>query len=208
MHNPHKFGVGIMGYRILKIDHLYEVYRRVVARESKSAIAIHTGWDRKMIGKYIRILSEQSLLPAESPVTREEFQKPASDVANQPRVKSPPARDQHIDHLDEQRELIAPSKDEIEKTEKPMRPKSAYRVILRRQNLSIEYSSFKRFARDNGLMVVAKKMYIRIELPPGRWVQLNYGTMGLMAVDGRNRTIYAFCAILAHSRKPFVQLVT
>lgn len=197
-----------MGYRMLKIDHLYEVYRRVIAGESKSAIAIHTGWDRKTIGKYIRILAERSLLPAELAVSREAFQKRAGDLADQPREKSTPARDQLIDHLDELRELIAPSKDENGKTEKPMRPKSAYRVILRRHNLSIGYSSFKRFARDHGLMEVAKKTYIRIELPPGREVQLDYGTMGLLAVDGRNRTIYAFCAILAHSRKPFVQLVT
>jgi hypothetical protein len=34
-----------MGYRMLKIDHLYEVYRRVVAGESKRSIAIQTGWD-------------------------------------------------------------------------------------------------------------------------------------------------------------------
>ena len=197
-----------MGYRMLAIEHLYEVYRRVVAGESKSGISVHTGWDRKTIGKYIKTLSQRSLLPAESPLGREEFQKRAGDLADQPREKSTPARDQLLGHLDELRDLIAPSKDENGKSEKPMRPKSAYRVILRRHNLSVGYSSFKRFARDHGLMDVAKKRYIRIELPPGREVQLDYGTMGLMSVDGRNRTIYAFCAILAHSRKPFVQLVT
>lgn len=197
-----------MGYRMLKIDHLYEVYRRVVAGESKRAISIQTGWDRKTIWKYVGVLTERALLPAETPLAREEFQKRAGDLADQPREKSTPARDQLIDHLDELRDLIAPSKDKNGKSEKPMRPKSAYRVILRRHNLSIGYSSFKRFARNHGLMDVAKKTYIRIELPPGREVQLDYGTMGLMTVDGRNRTIYAFCAILAHSRKPFVQLVT
>jgi transposase len=197
-----------MGYRMLKIDHLYEVYRRVVAGESKRSIANQTGWDRKTIGKYVGILTERALLPTDEPIAREEFQSRAVDLADQPREKSTPARDQLLDHLDELRDLIAPPKDENGRTEKPMRAKSAYRVILRRHNLSIGYSSFKRFARSHGLMDVAKKTYIRIELPPGREIQLDYGSMGLMAVDGQNRTIYAFCAILAHSRKPFVQLVT
>jgi transposase len=197
-----------MGYRMLRIDHLYEVYRRVVAGESKRSIANQTGWDRKTIGKYVGILTERALLPTDEPIAREEFQSRAVDLADQPREKSTPARDQLLDHLDELRDLIAPPKDENGRTEKPMRAKSAYRVILRRHNLSIGYSSFKRFARSHGLMDVAKKTYIRIELPPGREIQLDYGSMGLMAVDGQNRTIYAFCAILAHSRKPFVQLVT
>jgi hypothetical protein len=52
-----------MGYRMLKIDHLYEVYRRVVAGESKRSIANQTGWDRKTIGKYVGILTERALLP-------------------------------------------------------------------------------------------------------------------------------------------------
>lgn len=197
-----------MGYRMLKIDHLYEVYRRVVAGESKRSISIQTGWDRKTIGKYVGILTKRALLPADAPLAREEFQTRAADLADQPREKSTPARDQLIDHLDELRDLIAPPKDESGRSQKPMRAKSAYRVILRRHNLAIGYTSFKRFARDHGLMDVTKKTYIRIELPPGREVQLDYGTMGTMAVDGRNRTIYAFCGILAHSRKPFVQLVT
>lgn len=197
-----------MGYRMLKIDHLYEVYRRVVAGESKSAISLQTGWDRKTIGKYVKALTERSLLPCETALSRDEFCERAGDLADQPREKSTPARDQLIHHLDEIRDLIAPVKDENGRSEKPMRPKSAYRVIVRRHRLSIGYSSFKRFARENGLMNAAKKTYIRIELPPDREIQLDYGRMGLMSIDGQNRTIYAFCAILAHSRKPFVQLVT
>ncbi len=47
-----------MGYRMLKIDHLYEVYRRVITGESKSSISIQTGWDRKTIGKYVGVLTE------------------------------------------------------------------------------------------------------------------------------------------------------
>src|SRR6056297_3944376 len=197
-----------MGYRMLKIAHLYEVYRRVVAGESKRSISIQTGWDRKTIGKYVGILTKRALLPANTPLAREEFQTRAANLADQPREKSTPARDQLIDHLDELSDLIAPPKDERGRSEKPIRAKSAYRVILRRHNLCIGYTSFKRFARDHGLMDVANKTYIRIELPPGREIQLDYGSMGLMTVDGRNRAIYAFCGILAHSRKPFVQLVT
>jgi transposase len=196
-----------MGYRMLKIDHLYEVYRRVVAGESKSAIALQTGWDRKTIGKYIKVLTERSLLPCDKTLPRDEFYERAGDLADQPREKSTPARDQLIDHLDELRDLIAPSKNENGRSEKPMRPKSAYRVIVRRHGLSIGYSSFKRFARDHGLMIAARKLYTRIELPPGREIQLDYGKMGVMSVNGQNRTIWAFCGILTHSRKPFVQLV-
>ncbi len=197
-----------MGYRMLKIDHLYEVYRRVVAGGSKTAISLQTGWDRKTIGKYIKLLTERSLLSSETALTRDEFYQRAGDLADRPREKTTPAREQLSNHLDELRELIAPSKDENGRSEKPMRAKSAYRVIVRRHGLTIGYSSFKRFARENGLMVAAKKLYTRIELPPGREIQLDYGRMDVMAVSGENRTIYAFCAILAHSRKPFVQLVT
>lgn len=196
-----------MGYRMLKIDHLYEIYRRVVSGESKSAIALHTGWDRKTIGKYVKVLTERSLLPCETALPRDEFYERAGDLADQPRDTSTPARDQLIDHLDELRDLIAPSKNENGRSEKPMRPKSAYRVIIRRHGLSIGYSSFKRFARDHGLMIAARKLYTRIELPPGREMQLDYGKMGVMSVNGQNRTIWAFCGILTHSRKPYVQLV-
>ena len=137
-----------MGYRMLKIDHLYEVYRRVVAGESKRSISIQTGWDRKTIGKYVGILTKRALLPANTPLAREEFQTRAANLADQPREKSTPARDQLIDHLDELSDLIAPPKDERGRSQKPMRAKSAYRVILRRHNLSIGYTSFKRFEVD------------------------------------------------------------
>ena len=56
-----------MGYRMLKIDHLYEVYRRVVAGESNQLISIQTGWDRKTIRKYVGILKERALLAVEVP---------------------------------------------------------------------------------------------------------------------------------------------
>jgi len=193
---------------MLKIGHLYEVYRRVVAGETRSAISLQTGWDRKTIGKCVKVLTDRSLLPSETALARDEFSRQAGDLADQPREKSTPARDQLIDHLDELRDLIAPPKDENGRSEKPMRPKSAYRVIVRRHGLSIGYSSFKRFARDHGLMIAARKLYTRIELPPGREIQLDYGKMGVMSVNAQNRTIWAFCAILTHSRKPFVQLVT
>ena len=96
-----------MGYRMLEIDHLYEVYRRVVAGESKRALP------------------------------RDEFCKRAGDLADRPREKSTPSRDQLMRHLNEIRDLIAPAKDENERAEKPMRPKSAYRVIVWRHGLSI-----------------------------------------------------------------------
>lgn len=195
-----------MGYRMLTFNHLYEVYRRTVAGEPLASVASHTGWDRKTVRKYTGLLAERSLLPAEEPVTREQFRLIAADLADQPRESSTPSRDQLIAHVEEIRGLINPPDDASARER--MRAKSAFRVVAQRHNLSVSYASFKRFAREQGLMNEARESVIRIELPPGREIQLDYGKMGLWPVDGRNRTIYAFCAVLSSSRKPFVQMVT
>ncbi|TFH35369.1 MAG: transposase, partial [Dehalococcoidia bacterium] len=46
-------------------------------------------------------------------------------------------------------------------------------------------------------------------MPPGLETQLDYGKMGLHFNEllGKNRTVWAFCGVLSHSRLPFIQFV-
>ncbi len=53
------------------------------------------------------------------------------------------------------------------------------------------------------------RQMIRIELPAGLEMQIDFDKVGLIddPVTGRNRVVFAFCGLLSHSRLPLIQFV-
>jgi len=88
----------------------------------------------------------------------------------------------------------------------PVKPKTAFKIIKAKYNVETSYETFKRFAREKKLSQAKPKLMIRIELPPGREVQMDYGKVGILhdPIAKRNRVVYAFAGILSYSRKLFL----
>lgn len=82
-------------------------------------------------------------------------------------------------------------------------------MVNRKDDLEISYTTFKRFAREEGLSRAERRQMIRIELPPGRETQIDYGRAGTLGdrLTGRTRVVSGVCAQLSHSRLPFIQFV-
>jgi hypothetical protein len=97
----------------------------------------------------------------------------------------------------------------IQDKQEPVKPKTAYEILRRKYALRVSYESFKLFVRSRDLAVKPWKQTYRIELPPGRETQIDYGKVGLHEdpACGRNRVVWGFCTTLAHSRFPFIQYV-
>jgi len=90
-----------------------------------------------------------------------------------------------------------------------MKPKTAWEVISRKYELQgkTSYESFKRFVRLDPILTVPLKAVPRLETEPGQEVQIDYGKVGIKDVNGRSRTIYAYCGLLSASRLPYIEFV-
>jgi transposase len=185
----------------MTIDDLYNLFRRWRAGHSLSKIAGAAGCDRKTVRQYIRRFVEAGISDkdprADKGVLYPVFEKilPVTERAR-------PARRQLERFEDELRQLIQDPKE-------PLKAKTAYQFLKRKYELQASYESFKGFVREKGLAQARKKRVARIELPPGRETQIDYGKMGLLfdRLCGRNRVVWAFCASLSHCRHPFFQYV-
>jgi transposase len=187
-----------MAYRRMEPEKLYEILRRRRDGQHVSEIARQTEVDRKTVREYLRQFDAAGWLGPASP-TRESFLAAFATLQIQ-RDRSRPASGRLTPYIDEIRALVSGPE--------PVKPKTAYRIIKRKYNLNVSYATFKRFYRTHGIRPPARSI-IRIELPPGKELQMDYGQVGrwLDPLTGRQRVVYAFCGVLAHCRLPFVQFV-
>jgi transposase len=181
---------------------LWEIYRRAAAGQSVSEIAREQGWDRKTVREYLKGLKASGLGAGAPAVSKERFNEIADTLLIESPARASPVRDRLGEHAEELRELINRDKE-------PLKPKSAYLVIVGKYEVEASYETFKRFARERGLARKEPRRMIRIELPPGKETQLDYGQVGslLDPVKGAQRRVWAFCGILAHSRLPYIEFV-
>ena len=185
-----------MGYRQMNEQKLYSIYRRRRAGMSISEISKQEGADRKTISDYLHRLAGAGMGLDGPPPSREAFHE-ACEGLLRVRKKSRPIFEELEPYEEELYVLLR----------QPMKAKTAFRVIRDKHELNVSYETFKRFCRERDLNRTEKRNIIRIELPPGRETQMDYGSMGLLPVKGmkRGRKVHAFIGTLAHSRLPFVQ---
>lgn len=191
-----------MGYRSMDKRALWELCRRWRGRQSLSRIAEGEGRDRKTVRKYLRRLAAAGFDPAAPAVERERFNLLAETLL--------PARARQrgsgwgllAEHEEELRQLI-------NRAVEPLKPKTAFLVVNSKYELEASYETFKRFARAKGLSRRERRRMIRIELPPGKETQLDYGHVGSLRdpTSEKMRRVWAFCGVLTHSRLPYFEFV-
>lgn len=92
--------------------------------------------------------------------------------------------------------------------DKDMTAKQAWRLIREEHDLRIGYTTVKSYVRTH-IRKVSKALTVRVETPPGRQAQVDFGYVGLMfdPQTGRRRKAWAFIMVLSHSRHRFVRFV-
>ena len=193
-----------MGYKRITPMDVYEIYRRWHNGQSKRSISRTLGLDRKTISKLIRKVEAKGItLDAPLP-PKEQFLTLIQD--------SFPARKGSA----KAQQILQPYLTEVvnlvDDKNNPLKPKSAFEVICQRHNLidKVSYSSFKRFVQTNNICIATKSnITCRIEVPPGREIQVDYARMGLLfdSLEQRKRVVYAFIGTLSYSRHKYVEFV-
>lgn len=191
-----------MGFKRVGAMDAYEVIRRWHDNQKVTHIGKVTDFSRKTVRKYIAI-GKQIGLSREKPLPlKEELLEKIGECLNEQNKKPAPAQALLKKYLDEIRGLINNSA-------YPLKPKIAFEVICEKHDLKndVSYSSFKRFIIANDVTINPQKTTCRIEVEPGKEVQIDYGYMGLMHDPelGRKRKVYAFIATLSHSRHQYVE---
>jgi len=191
-----------MGYKRMTKEAIYEILRRWHAGQNVSRIAEVEHCDRKTICKYIQKFHEAGFgIGKEFPdkeMIWEIFEKKILPSVDRQR----PASEQLEPLQDMIREMI-------QDTKEPLKPKSVFTVLKVKHDIDVSYETFKIFTRKKGLTQKPIRQMIRIELPPGLETQIDYGRVGLLEdpQTGKNKVVWAFCGVLAHSRLPFIQFV-
>ena len=191
-----------MGYRPMNKRDLWEIYRRWQDRQNLSCIAASEGRDRKTVREYLRRLAAAGLEQTGSAVEQQRFYQIVEGTLAARAVQRGATWGRLNEHAEELRELINRAKE-------PLKPKTAFLVVKSKYELQASYETFKRFARQQGLSRAERRRMIRIELPPGWETQLDYGLVGslLEPVSHKDRAVWAFCGVLAHSRLPYIEFV-
>lgn len=188
-----------MGYHMIDLEQLYEIYRRHHSGQNKAQIG-QLGYDRKTIRKYLGIIEERGLNPDAPLFSRDEFVAICKDAVQTRRSRNSTAEYQFDQHKEEIEVLVSDRSE-------PVKPKTAYRIIREKYGLAASYESFKRFFRKN--FPAERSQIIRIELEPGRELQVDYGKSGTLldAKTGKKRIVQAFVATLSCSRYIFIEYV-
>ena len=191
-----------MGYRRMDKRDLWRIYRRWRDGQSLVRIAETENRDRKTVREYIEGLRGLGLTSDGAQVEQQEFYRRVGKLLPEQTERPTPAVDMLLAYRDELAEMITRKQD-------PLKPKYAFLTLKKKHDLSVSYETFKRFARREQLSQIGRSQIIRIELPPGLETQLDYGKVGLHHdwVQRKNRTVWAFCGVLSHSRLPFIQFV-
>jgi len=189
-----------MGYRSMHPQELYNIYRRYHASQAISEISREENTDRKTVRAYISLFEAVGLNANEPLLGRDEFFRLCPNIIPE-RKKSQPGISLFKQYEEEIQSLTTGPE--------PLKPKTVYNVLIKKYELNASYSTFKRYFRESGISSSKKKKTIRIELPPGKEVQNDYGSVGLLyePVKKKNCKVHAFTGLLSCSRKPFIQFV-
>lgn len=189
-----------MGYRYMTVDDLKEIFRRWHSGHSITSIKQAKGYDRNTIRNYINLFKTAGYSPG-CVISQENLIKHFQTILPL-KSRSRSIRKVFDAHKDEIIELITRAKE-------PVKPKTAFIIIKAKYELPGSYETFKLFIRENKLKLMKAKAPLRIELPPGKETQIDYGKVGMLydPLTGRNRIVWAFCARLSFSRLPYIEFV-
>lgn len=194
-----------MGYRRMDTQVLAVIFRRWIAGQSISTINRTEGFDRKTIRSYIRLFEEHGYRPGQLEVDPEELAQVLGTLVPHNR-RSRGKRDQLEPYREELLQLVNPEANG-KQTLEPVKPKTAYLILVEKYRLDVSYETFKLYAKEIGLAAQSKPAPIPLELPPGKETQLDYGSVGTLfdPQTQAQRRVHSFAAKLSCSRLPFIQ---
>jgi len=154
---------------------------------------------RKTIRKYIQMAQQVGVRRGEPFPNEQELIKGLRLLSRSPSLYETPA----IDSIHRYRTQI-----EHWLEDKDMTAKQIWRLLKEEQELSVGYSTVKRYLRrefDFGSPTTT----VRIETPAGHQAQVDFGYAGLMydPVTEKSRKAWAFIMTLSYSRHRFVRFV-
>ena len=145
-----------MGFRMIKIEELYEIYRLIKSGLNKSEISKDRNIDRKTVREYTKLFHKQEIMSDDTVITYEEFVTKIQ--------KELPVREKR---KSKQEELIN-FKEVIEKLfeeDESICIDTVYRIIKTKYSTQVSYDTFRRYVINENLKKTKKKEFIRIELP-------------------------------------------
>lgn len=189
-----------MGYHKMNIEDLYSIFKRWNKKQKVTQIALLEGFDRKTINTYIQRFKENGLRQDVDYHKKQVIQTLMNLLPEN--SKKQPVQELLKPHLDEIKKLL-------NNPGQPVKIITAFKIIKKKYQYTGSYETFKLYVKQNQLKKDKRKSTIRIELPPGREIQVDYGKVGTFydSKTQKNKTLYAFCGILAHSRLPFIEFV-
>ena len=190
-----------MGYRRMNINDLKSIYRRWKAGQKISFISTAEGFDRKTIRNYIRGFEKNGLNLDVDTIAENDLHTVLLSLLPCNEREHTVQASFH-DLIDEIRNLVS---DKVH----PVKPKTAYRIVKRKYDLTGSYESFKVFFKKSKILPQQKKIFPRIEIEPGKETQIDYCTVGyhMDPVTKKNRRVYAFVGKLSSSRHSYIEFV-
>lgn len=188
-----------MGYKMITEEKIFEVFRRWHSGHTISHISKAEGLDRKTIREYLKLFEKHGYTREQPFPSRQKLFACIQTIIPK-RVKKNTQAEKLEMHIDEIKELIHDARE-------PVAPKTAYEILVARHTIDVSYTTFKRFIRDRNIQKKRIRKTVRIELPPGKEIQIDYGKVGMLfdTVTGKNKVVYAYCGILSHSRLPYIE---
>jgi transposase len=176
---------------------LDEVFFRFQQGQALMQIVRSVGQARNTVRKYLRKGRECGLTLGGDDAQRQ---------AVLGRVRQWLASEQDVDRAGTQK-LLQPHEERIAKwlRERDMTMKQVWR-LLREEKLPLSYPSVRRFIRER-IQPKGPQVTIRMETPPGRQAQVDFGQVEVSFCDGSRRRLWAFLLTLSYSRHRFVRFV-
>ena len=185
--------------RIFRVE-ILEVMRRYFEGQNISQISEVTGLDRKTVRRYTESVKQCGITEYDREKIIGIIEEVIPKISGRPKT----SYEQFQFYLDEIISLI-------NNPHNPLKPKTVFEVITERHELNgkVSYSSFKRFIKQNKLIVMNDKTTCRLDYNPGEQVQIDYAKMGTLIdpLTNKLRTVYAFIGTLAYSRHKYVEFV-
>ena len=200
-----------MGYRRMDKHVLSAIFRRWIDDQPISRIHREEGFDRKTIRDYIRLFEAKGLRPGQQIPNKDALDAALAQLLpKNSRTRS--KRDLLTPYREELIGLVSPDASE-QRNEypanrpEPVKPKTAYLILVGKYNLPVSYETFKLYAREIGLVAKRKRTPTRLETPPGQETQIDYGNVGTLLDrhSGKQHRVHAFAAKLSCSRLPYIQ---
>ena len=188
-----------MARRKISMNEIVEIIYQWHQGNTIKGIKRSLGFDRKTIRKYILMAPQLGIKREEPFPDEQELIKGLKAFSNSLSLYETPA----IDAINKYRDQIGRWL-----SEKDMTAKQIFRLLKEEHELTVGYSSIKRYLKREFNLGIPKAT-VRIEVPPGREAQVDYGYAGMMndPKTERERRAWAFIMSLSYSRHRFVRFV-